>query len=103
MLLNWLTPEAAAAQRGSGRTILYARTALAPDALPALREEAARYASYPAYAANFERIGATALETTIQDLSRIDDYAAVVDELVLRVITREPTLAEYERFLATLS
>ena len=102
VLLNWLTPEVAAAQRGSGRTILYARTALSPDALPALRKEAARYASYPAYAANFERIGATALETTIQDVSRIDDYTAVVDELVLRVITREPTLVEYERFLTTL-
>jgi alkanesulfonate monooxygenase SsuD/methylene tetrahydromethanopterin reductase-like flavin-dependent oxidoreductase (luciferase family) len=102
VLLNWLTPEAAAQQRSSVRSVLYARTALAPDALPALREEAARYGSYPSYAANFERIGATPLETPIQDVARIDDYLAGVDELVLRAITREPTLAEYERFLAAV-
>ncbi|MBX3100702.1 MAG: LLM class flavin-dependent oxidoreductase [Salinibacterium sp.] len=110
LLLNWLTPEAAAIQRAelvetadaSTPAILYVRTALAADALPALRAEAARYGGYPSYAANFERIGATPLETTIQELGRVSDYLAVVDELVLRVITREPTLAEYERFLTTL-
>lgn len=122
VLLNWITPEAAAAQRapvvepvetsradheseistGSIRVALYARTALSPDALPALRQEAARYGSYPAYAANFERIGADPMDTTIQSVARIDDYLAAVDELVLRVITREPTLPEYERFLAAV-
>jgi alkanesulfonate monooxygenase SsuD/methylene tetrahydromethanopterin reductase-like flavin-dependent oxidoreductase (luciferase family) len=99
VLLNWLTPEAAAAQRSSVPSVLYARTALTPDALPALREEAARYGGYSAYAANFERIGADPMDTTIRDAARIGDYLAAVDELVLRVITREPTLAEYERFL----
>ncbi len=103
VLLNWLTPEAAAAQRlAETHTSLYVRTALAPDALPALREEAARYGSYPSYAANFERIGATPLQTTIQEVDGIAPYLAAVDELVLRVITREPTLREYERFLTTL-
>ncbi len=102
VLLNWLTPEAAAEQRASVRTILYARTALTPDALPALEEEAARYGSYPAYAANFERIGASPLETTIRSSGRIADYLAAVDELVLRVVVARPTLAEYERFLTTL-
>ncbi|CAN5349546.1 hypothetical protein BH11ACT5_BH11ACT5_12130 [soil metagenome] len=100
VLLNWITPEAV--EPADTRTILYARTALFPDALPALREEAARYGSYPAYAANFARIGADPIDTTIQSVERIDDYLAVVDELVLRVITREPTLAEYERFLAAV-
>ena len=99
MLLNWLTPEAAGEQRASVRTVLYARTALSSNALPALEAEAARYGSYPAYAANFERIGATPMQTTISDTSRIGDYLAVVDELVLRVIVREPTLAAYEEFL----
>jgi len=99
VLLSWLTPEAAAEQRSDARNILYARTALTADALPALREEAARYATYPSYAANFERIGAAPLDTTIQNVSRIDDYLAVVDEVVLRIITSEPTLAEYQRFL----
>lgn len=102
VILNWLTPEAAAEQRSRVHTVLYARTALTADALPALREEAQRYGSYPAYAANFERIGATPLQTTITSAERIPEYLATVDELVLRVITREPTLAEYERFLATL-
>ncbi len=106
VLLNWLTPEAAAEQRASlvepVETILYARTALTPDALPALEEEAARYGSYPAYAANFERIGASPLETTIRSPGRIADYLAAVDELVLRVVVGRPTLAEYERFLTTL-
>jgi alkanesulfonate monooxygenase SsuD/methylene tetrahydromethanopterin reductase-like flavin-dependent oxidoreductase (luciferase family) len=102
LLLNWLTPEAAAAQRASVPTILYARTALSPDARPALEAEAARYGGIPSYAANLERIGATPLETTITDPVQIEDYLAAVDELVLRVVVREPTLTEYERFLATL-
>lgn len=102
LLLNWLTPQAAGEQRADVRTILYARTALTPDALPVLREEAARYGGYPSYAANFERIGAAPLDTTIQRADRIGEYLAVVDELVLRAITREPTLAEYARFLAEL-
>ena len=105
VLLNWITPEAAAAARVEApqtRTILYARTALSPDALPALQAEADRYGSYPAYAANFERIGADPIDTTIRDLARAEEYLAVVDELVLRVITREPTLPEYERFLAAV-
>ena len=103
VLLNWLTPEAAAAQRSAlvepVTTILYARTALDPDALPALEAEAARYGSYPAYAANFERIGASPLQTTITDRAGIRRYLGAVDELVLRVVTREQTLGAYEEFL----
>jgi alkanesulfonate monooxygenase SsuD/methylene tetrahydromethanopterin reductase-like flavin-dependent oxidoreductase (luciferase family) len=106
LLFNWLTPAAAAEAMAEleppVRGVLYARTALTPDALPALRVEAARYGSYPSYAANFERIGAAPIDTTIQDVAGIADYIAVVDELVLRVITNEPTLSEYERFLALL-
>lgn len=102
VLLNWLTPSAAAAQRSTVPTVLYARTALTPDALPALEEEAARYAGYPAYAANFERLGIAVIDTTITSVDGIGDYLPAVDELVLRAIVPEPTLAEYERFLATL-
>ena len=103
VLLNWLTPEVAAAQRSElgepVNTILYARTALDPRALPALQAEAARYGSYPAYAANFERIGATPMQTTISDRAGIQRYLGAVDELVLRVVTREHTLEAYEEFL----
>jgi len=103
VLLNWLTPEAAAAQRSAlvepVSTILYARAALDPDALPALEAEAARYGSYPAYAANFERIGASPLQTTITHRAGIRRYLGAVDELVLRVVTREQTLGAYEEFL----
>ena len=103
VVLNWLTPEAAAEQRSTVRTVLYARTALTPDALPALRDEAARYGSYPSYAANFERIGADPLDTTITSAEGIPPYLDAIDELVLRVITRESTLPEYERFLSALA
>ena len=103
LLFNWLTPAAAAEAMAEleppVRGVLYARTALSRDALPALRVEAARYGSYPSYAANFTRIGATPIDTTIQDIAGIEEYAGIVDELVLRVITREPTLDEYQRFL----
>ena len=103
VLLNWLTPEVAAAQRSTVPTVLYARTALTPDALPALEEEAARYAGYPAYAANFERLGIAAIDTTITSVDRIDEYLPAVDELVLRAIVAEPALAAYERFLDALA
>ena len=117
VLLNWLTPRAARAavaelRRDGGedrRGILYVRTVTEPDALLALAEESAAYQSYPAYAAHFERIGATALDTTIDgsDSSllreRVHSYSRVVDEVVLRAIVAEPTLAAYTRFVESVA
>lgn len=102
LLLNWLTPEAAAdaarqlrddAAGRSPRAILYARTIVADEAREALAVESAAYASYPQYAANFARLGIDAIDTTIDgtDAARLASVAAeylrAVDELVLRAIT----------------
>ncbi len=99
LLLNWLTPAAAAdattllkSVNPEGHAALYARTIVTEDARSALEEEAARYASYPTYAANLERIGAGILETTIDGTveghlaARAGEYLGSLDELVLRAI-----------------
>ena len=114
VLFNWLTPTAAAdamrdlrrdAAGREVRGVLYIRTAMTVDARGALRAEAERYGSYPAYAANFERIGASAIETTIDGTApgalaaRVGEYEQHVDEVVLRVITAEQTLDAYLEFV----
>ncbi|HET7092982.1 MAG TPA: LLM class flavin-dependent oxidoreductase [Thermomicrobiales bacterium] len=72
VLLNWLTPAwvapsaeitlraAEAAGRPRPQIDAYVRVALGEAAIARLHEEADRYASYPAYAANFARMGAAA-------------------------------------------
>jgi alkanesulfonate monooxygenase SsuD/methylene tetrahydromethanopterin reductase-like flavin-dependent oxidoreductase (luciferase family) len=112
VLLNWLDPASAAdaaaqlrqdAPGAAGRAVLYVRTALEADASPALAAETARYAGYPVYAANLERLGITARAATIDGTAelaeRLPAYAAAVDEVVLRVITAHDSLAELERVL----
>ena len=111
VLFNWLTPAAAgeamkdlrrdAASRAV-RGVLYVRTIVDPSARSALETEAAAYASYPSYAANFERIGATALETTMDDINfagRLAEYVEAVDEVVLRAITPTGSLDDLIRFV----
>jgi len=110
-LFNWLTPKAAgeamrdlrrdAASRAV-RGVLYVRTIVEASARLALETEAAAYASYPSYAANFERIGATALETTIDDTTfdgKLAEYVEVVDEVVLRAITPTGSREDLIRFV----
>lgn len=107
-LLSWLTPGEAAAARatgraqGSGSAILYVRTIVEPDARGRLEREARAYAGYPAYAAQFARLGVDPLDTTI-DLDahpdRLDALGDAVDEVVLRAITPDDRLDEYLRFL----
>jgi alkanesulfonate monooxygenase SsuD/methylene tetrahydromethanopterin reductase-like flavin-dependent oxidoreductase (luciferase family) len=115
VLLSWLSPAAAAkamadlrrdaAGRPGVRGILYARTAVEAEALAALEREANQYAGYPAYAANFERTGERAIESTIdgtdavQLRKRVAAYTAVVDELVLRAVPAEVSLEGYSRFV----
>lgn len=99
VLFNWLTPSAAhdatrqlKAVNPDARAVLYARTALESDAISALAAEAAQYGSYPSYAANFERIGAEAIDTTIVGTTpealhdSVHHFLRGVDELVLRAI-----------------
>ncbi len=110
LLLSWLTPGAAATQAEEARAVapdahvaLYVRTALEAGAVPRLADETRRYAGYPAYAANFARLGLPAADTTIgpdRAAERIAAYRGTVDEVVLRAITAREEPEEYERFLA---
>jgi hypothetical protein len=83
------------------RGVLYARAIAGPEARAALESEARRYAGIPSYAANFARQGIDPLATTI-DLSEPDavDPFAVVDELVLRVVTSHGTADEMAAVVA---
>jgi alkanesulfonate monooxygenase SsuD/methylene tetrahydromethanopterin reductase-like flavin-dependent oxidoreductase (luciferase family) len=115
LLLSWLTPATAsvardqaitdAGGRAAPRVVLYVRAAAEPNAMPALEQEAARYAGYPNYAANFARLGHGALDATIRGVdeaplaSGIDAYAGTVDELVLRAITVDDSAAAVVRFI----
>lgn len=114
VLLNWVTPDDAARQTvdmheeaAATHVALYVRTAVDADASPRLREEIARYAAYPNYAANFARMGVDAGETVLEgvDAARrsIPAYAAAVDEVVLRAITASDTLEDYLSFVDTAS
>jgi alkanesulfonate monooxygenase SsuD/methylene tetrahydromethanopterin reductase-like flavin-dependent oxidoreductase (luciferase family) len=116
VLLSWLPPDIAAEQaeelRAAGRRAqgeapriaLYARTIVDDAARPALEREAAQYGSYPAYAANFARLGIQSIDTT---LSRAGDdlaagvaaYRASIDELVLRAITPTGSLDDLLAFV----
>lgn len=115
-LFNWLTPPAAAAttaelhaaaggRDAAGerdvRGILYARTTVEAAARPALEREAAAYDAFPAYAANFARLGFRAIDATIGDAATLAAYDGTVDELVLRAITPANSLAELEHFVET--
>jgi len=114
-LLSWLPPAVAteqatelrdrgrAAQGEAPRAALYARAVVDEAARPALEREAAAYASYPAYAANFARLGVDALDTVLPraggDLaSGVAAYAGV-DELVLRAITPTGSLDDLLAFV----
>jgi alkanesulfonate monooxygenase SsuD/methylene tetrahydromethanopterin reductase-like flavin-dependent oxidoreductase (luciferase family) len=109
-LLSWLTPAAAHEQatearatRSAAHVALYVRAALESAAGPRLAEEAARYASFPTYAANFRRLGIAADETVLTPATavpRLDDYRDAVDEVVLRAITAGNAVEDYLRFVA---
>ncbi|KAA9105605.1 LLM class flavin-dependent oxidoreductase [Microbacterium rhizomatis] len=112
-LLSWLTPDRAAEQAegvrdaapaSTGYVALYARTAVDPRAIGKRDDEARRYASYPAYAANFARLGIDPLATVLpapgEDLAAgAAAYTRSVDELVLRIITVSDTLDEHLEFI----
>src|SRR5438034_451291 len=86
VLFNWLTPEHAR------RSAEWVRVG---------GEEAARYATIPAYAAHFARMGVKPVETAIAAAQSPDALApalgkwqGVVDEIVLRAITGTDTVEE---------
>jgi len=112
LLLNWLTPDGARAAMAdatrdtegtdaSPRIGLYVRVALGDGARRVLQSEAARYAAIPSYAANFARLGFSAMETAVvadvpeQVREGLGAFAGTVDEPVLRAITATDQLNEY--------
>ena len=113
VLLNWLTPayvvpsaavvEAAAERAGRPRPRIlgYVRTAYGPGAREVFLQEARRYASFPAYAANFARMGTPAEATAVVGDSPaaiqagLAAYTSVLDETVVRAITGEESAGAY--------
>lgn len=112
-LLSWLTPDVARAQAAEARDVspaahvaLYVRTATDPAALPLLHAETRRYARYPAYAANFERLGIAADDTVLRPAGLregIDAYRSAVDEVVLRAIVADENAEAYLTFLGDVT
>ena len=113
VLFNWLTPEharvsagwvregAQAAGRQPPTLYAYVRLALGAKACGKLGEEGGRYAAIPAYGAHFERMGVKPVETCIAASSAgevgtaLGKWQGAVDEVVLRAITAEDTLAQH--------
>jgi alkanesulfonate monooxygenase SsuD/methylene tetrahydromethanopterin reductase-like flavin-dependent oxidoreductase (luciferase family) len=112
-LLSWLTPAAAAAQSREAhelapatRVHLYVRAAVDTRGRDRMREEAARYATYPNYAANFARLG-FGVEATVLPApgaegiaSGLAEYLGAADEVVLRAIPGTDDLRAYEQFVS---
>jgi alkanesulfonate monooxygenase SsuD/methylene tetrahydromethanopterin reductase-like flavin-dependent oxidoreductase (luciferase family) len=113
VLLNWLTPDGARqAMEDKAADVsdlpdhealvaLYIRCALGQGALPILEREAARYEGIPSYAANFRRLGFSAIESAVYATdgaslrSGLEPFLGVVDEPVVRAITATDSLADY--------
>lgn len=113
VLLNWLTPGGVQKamldkehdlQDMPGKVAevsLYIRCALGEEALPVLKKEAGRYEGITSYAANFERLGFSALESAVYATSGeelvagLQPFLSSVDEPVMRAITATDALDEY--------
>jgi alkanesulfonate monooxygenase SsuD/methylene tetrahydromethanopterin reductase-like flavin-dependent oxidoreductase (luciferase family) len=117
VLLNWLTAEyvapSAAIVTGAARDasrprpliLGYVRTAFGPGAREVFAEEAGRYGGYPAYAANFARMGtpaeATAVigDTSAEIQAGLASFTSELDETVVRAITGEESADAYMALL----
>jgi alkanesulfonate monooxygenase SsuD/methylene tetrahydromethanopterin reductase-like flavin-dependent oxidoreductase (luciferase family) len=109
ILLNWLTPEWAkqSAMRvqslvtgtSAAEIVAYVRVGLPPSE-QAVRQEAARYAGIPQYAAHFQRMGVDAFDTCIvgepADIAyRLHQYHACLDETVIRAVASSESVEDY--------
>jgi alkanesulfonate monooxygenase SsuD/methylene tetrahydromethanopterin reductase-like flavin-dependent oxidoreductase (luciferase family) len=110
VILNWLTPGAAArsveefrAQAGERmpQAIAYVRVAFGHGARQKLESESLRYESFPQYAAHFERMGVRAIDTCVEGPTAaaihtgLSTFSEVVDETVVRAIIGEETAEAY--------
>jgi alkanesulfonate monooxygenase SsuD/methylene tetrahydromethanopterin reductase-like flavin-dependent oxidoreductase (luciferase family) len=113
VLFNWLTPEharrsaewvrsgAVAADRPVPRLMAYVRLAVGSAAGDRLRQEGARYAAIPAYAAHFARMGvgplATAIAAPEADAvpAALRPWEGALDDLVLRLVPEGDTVEEH--------
>jgi alkanesulfonate monooxygenase SsuD/methylene tetrahydromethanopterin reductase-like flavin-dependent oxidoreductase (luciferase family) len=118
VLLNWIVPdyvdpsvaivEAAAHNAGRPQPLMmgYVRTVYGPASREVFAREAARYASFPAYAANFSRQGIPAEETGVvgdtpeEIQAGLAAFTPLLDETVVRAIVGEETDAAYLALLA---
>lgn len=121
LLFNWLTPEhaaettrtmrdqASAAGNTSVESATYIRTAMGEDALKALESEAAKYSAIPSYAANFERLGITAMESAVYGSSPeevaegVAAFDGTVDHAIVRAITATDDVSDYLRLLDAIA
>lgn len=118
VLFNWLTPSYAAQsvervswaaeQAGRDKPLMmaYTRAAFVPEAEERVMSEAGRYGNNPNYARHFERQGIEAHLTVLRGRTasvlqaQIAEYEAILDETVVRAITKDD---EAETILALLS
>ena len=83
----------------------YVRTVFSPGAREVFAEEAGRYGRYPAYAANFARMGTPAEATAVigDTATEVQDWLASftgeLDETVVRAITGEESADAYMALL----
>lgn len=121
LLFNWLPPEDAAktthtlreqaAEAGNPNALAatYVRTALGPAAFPVLESEAAKYSAIPSYAANFGRLGISAMQGAVYGPTPEDIQAGLlafdgtVDHLVVRAITGSDDAESYLALIEALS
>jgi alkanesulfonate monooxygenase SsuD/methylene tetrahydromethanopterin reductase-like flavin-dependent oxidoreductase (luciferase family) len=117
VLFNWLTPEHARrsaewVRAGAGgvgrqppRLFAYVRVALGAAAYDRLLEEGARYATIPAYAAHFARMGVKPVETAVAAQGpdaispALGKWQGAVDEIILRAITGRDTVEDHVTLL----
>ncbi len=121
LLFNWLTPEhaaettrtmrtqAEAAGNASVESATYIRTALGEAALENLKVEAAKYSAIPSYAANFERLGITAMESAVygdtaeEVAAGVSAFDGAVDHAIVRAITATEDTSDYLRLLDAIT
>lgn len=114
VLLNWLTPDAAADRRAELQgirrdagisdpfmTAAFVRVAIGDKAIDRLRHEAEKYESFPSYGKHFAEMGGGAFETAVA-ATTIDEAAdglvpfiRSLDHAVLRCVVDEETDENY--------